>query len=110
MSGINSMSDELLGELFRSLVLKSLEDLDPTVLSSIFHGTRGDDNEAAILTGIRGHNDRKHQNLQSVAGLVKRGQAAPVAPSGDVPRLPSGRKDIFGSASREVKQLFKNKK
>lgn len=110
MSAMNGMSDELLGELFRSLVLKSLEDIDPSVLHAVFNGERGDQNESVILAGLRSHNDKRHKHLSGVANMMAKAQPAPAAAPDNVPRLPSGKKDIFGNASREVKALFRNKK
>ena len=113
MSAItNGISDEMIGELFRSLVLKAVEDADPQLLHEIFNGEREGSDER-ILAGLKQHNDQRHANLQGLIGTVtraKRGLSSPRESNANTPRLPSGKPDYFAGSNSAVRDMFKRSK
>lgn len=109
MNNAPQLSDEVIGELFRSLVLKALEDADPRFLHDVFHGQR-DGSDERVLAGLKKHNDAKHANIQALIGMVGPAKGQPVPqPTGQTPRLPSGKPDVFAGTTRAANQIFSKK-
>lgn len=111
MSITNGISDAMIGELFRSLVLKAVEDASPELLHDIFHGER-EGSDGRILSGLKAHNDAKHANLQGLISNVskaKRGLSSPRASNANTPRLPSGKPDFFAGSNAAVRDIFRKK-